>query len=130
MVPWRAKQSCRCSVQGRWQIRQGTNKNPKNFLRLTDFKPLQNFSAAFRNQLIYDLYAAEAANKGAVTGKTHDDQDRALARWERYCESVGLEDDVYLGGFSKPHRIRLTYGSLCHTFAQREIFKTISWFPG
>ena len=25
----------------------------------------------------------------------------------KYCESVGLGDDVYLDGFSKPNRIRL-----------------------
>ena len=29
------------------------------------------------------------------------------ARWEQYCESIGLEDDVYLDEFSNPNRIRL-----------------------
>ena len=26
---------------------------------------------------------------------------------EKYCESVGIEDNVYLEGFSRPNRIRL-----------------------
>ena len=55
-----------------------------------------------------DLAAAEVAREGAVTGKTHEDQARAWGRWEKWCDSVGLIDDVFLDDIdNKGQRIRL-----------------------
>jgi hypothetical protein len=54
-----------------------------------------------------ECVAAEAAREGAVTGKTLEDQDRAWRRWEQYAESIGLSNDIFLDGFSRPNRIQL-----------------------
>eukprot|EP00957_Ditylum_brightwellii_P078023 5930761-Ditylum_brightwellii.AAC.2 len=40
-------------------------------------------------------------------GKTHEDQSRAWERWEEYASSTGLEEDIFLDGFSKGLRIKL-----------------------
>jgi hypothetical protein len=40
-------------------------------------------------------------------GKTLEDQDRAWRRWEQYANSIGLRDDLFLDGFSRPNRIKL-----------------------
>ena len=54
------------------------------------------------------MLAAAATSEEAVTGKTQEDQDRALSRWEQYCESIGIgEEDFYLREFEKGDRIRL-----------------------
>ena len=54
-----------------------------------------------------DLCAAENAREGAVTGKTLEDQDRAWRRWEQYAESIGLQDDIFLDGFTRPNKNKL-----------------------
>ena len=72
-----------------------------------DAKPFQNCSITCRDRLISDLNSAEIARQDAVQGKTHEDQDRAWSRWLKYCESVGLENDIYLADFSKPIRNQL-----------------------
>ena len=54
-----------------------------------------------------DLAAAETARKGAVTGKTHEDQARAWRRWCEWCDSVGITEDKCLDGCTKPQRIKL-----------------------
>ena len=54
-----------------------------------------------------DCVAAEDARQGAVTGKTIEDQDRAWRRWEEYANSIGIGDDLFLDGLSKPNRIKL-----------------------
>ena len=51
---------------------------------------------------------AKAASEEEFTGKTQEDQDRVLSRWEQYCESIGIgEEDYYLKDFQKGERIRL-----------------------
>ena len=54
-----------------------------------------------------DLEAAETAREGAVTGKTHADQARAMRRWATYSESIGIKGDVFLDFFTKGQRIKL-----------------------
>lgn len=54
-----------------------------------------------------DLAAAEAARKGTVTEKTHEDQARAWRRWKEWCDSVGLIDDYLLVHFNRYQQIRL-----------------------
>jgi hypothetical protein len=53
-----------------------------------------------------DCVAAEDARQGAVTGKTIEDH-RAWRRWEEYANSIGIGDDLFLDGLSKPNRIKI-----------------------
>jgi hypothetical protein len=46
-----------------------------------------------------DLFAAEIAREGAVTGSTLEDQARAWARWKEYANSIGLEQGHFLDDF-------------------------------
>jgi hypothetical protein len=56
---------------------------------------------------VADLCAAEASREVAVTGATLEDQARAWRRWECYCVSIGITDDVYLDGLDRHERIKL-----------------------
>jgi len=56
---------------------------------------------------VADVCSAALAREGAVTVKTHEDQNRAWRRWVMWAESVGLGDDIFLDGFERADRIKL-----------------------
>ena len=56
---------------------------------------------------MFDLCAAETAHEEAVTRKTHNEQARLWRRWTEYCQSIGLEDNLYLDEFSRHDKNRL-----------------------
>ena len=54
-----------------------------------------------RNCLLADLSAAEVTRERAVTGETHEDQDRAWQRWSTYLDSIGIVNNEFLDGFTR-----------------------------
>jgi hypothetical protein len=84
-----------------------------------------------------DCIAAQAAREGAVTEKTHQDQDRLWKRWSTYCSWIGIEDPFLedfschaktklLGAFamamreawfSRSSHVRLAHGSIKNAIA-------------
>jgi hypothetical protein len=54
-----------------------------------------------------DLIAAEIAREGAITGDTHEGQARSWRRFQQYLKSIGLEDDSFLVGFSRPQQNKI-----------------------
>jgi hypothetical protein len=53
---------------------------------------------------VADCVAAQIAREGAVERGTHEKQARSWRRWEKYLQSIGLKDDVYLEQFSREQR--------------------------
>jgi hypothetical protein len=68
---------------------------------------LQDSTTSQRDRLLDDLLASEAARKGAVQGSTHANQTRAWNRWQSYCKSVGLDDDIFLTSFTKQQQAKI-----------------------
>ena len=54
-----------------------------------------------------DLVAVNTTSQDAVTGKTHEDEARAWRRWTEYARSIGITQDFFLDGLTKPQRIKL-----------------------
>jgi len=54
-----------------------------------------------------DLVAVNTTSQDAVTGKTHEDEARAWRRWIEYARSIGITQDFFLDGLTKPQRIKL-----------------------
>ena len=94
-------------ISGRRSKRQNTNTNSTFLCPNTGTKSFRNSSIAQQNLLLADLHAAKTAREGAVTGKTHADQARAWARWKQWCESIGVDNDVLLDGFTRHQRLQL-----------------------
>jgi hypothetical protein len=54
-----------------------------------------------------DLVTADAARQDAVTRKTHEDEARAWRRWIEYAKSIGITQDFFLDGLTRPQRIKI-----------------------
>jgi len=67
--------------------------------------------------------------KEQLQGKTFEDQDRAWRRWEEYANSIGIGDDLFLDGLSKPNRIKIM-GAFAMALREGKIFEASSCSPG
>ncbi len=54
-----------------------------------------------------DLSTAKTTREGAVERGTHEKQARAWRRWNTCCESIGLEHNLFLDGFTRHQRIKI-----------------------
>ena len=54
-----------------------------------------------------DLSTAKTTREGAVERGTHEKQSRAWRRWTTYCESIGLEHNLFLDEFTRHQRIKI-----------------------
>eukprot|EP00957_Ditylum_brightwellii_P055362 4195678-Ditylum_brightwellii.AAC.1 len=96
---------------------------------LADSNSFQNSSTAQRNQLLADLAAAETICQDTAARKTHKDQAWVWGRWEQWCESVGLIENVFFEGFSRNQHIRLLGAFamvLCREQCSRQAYDTLA----
>ena len=56
------------------------------------------------------LHAGEIERDNSVQDETHKDRDRTWQRWLSWLQTVGIERDPFLDGFTVPQRIRLVGG--------------------
>jgi hypothetical protein len=92
------------------QIRQQTHPNSFYPHPITGSKFLQNCTPAQQDPLLGNLGAAETAHATEVQRGTHEDHARSWQRWKEYCESAGLEKDIFLEQLPKQHRRHILRG--------------------
>jgi hypothetical protein len=56
---------------------------------------------------VADLFAAETAREGAVTGSTHENHTWSWNCFTKYLDSIGLSHDVFLDSFTRSKRNKI-----------------------
>ncbi len=54
-----------------------------------------------------DIAAAMVAAEAGVGGGTHENDARAWSRYNKYCNSIGLDGNYFLNGMPQQHRIAI-----------------------
>ncbi len=54
-----------------------------------------------------DLAAATVAAEAEVGGGTHENDTRAWSCYTKYCSSIGLDENYFLNGMPRQHRIAI-----------------------
>ena len=94
-------------LPGRRPNGQRTHQNSPFTLPLTGSSTFQNCTPSQQNSLMADLAAALVATKAGVGRGPHENNAWAWSCYTKYCDSIGLDGNYFLGRMPRQHRIAI-----------------------